>query len=111
MGFNSGFKGLRLLPFIQNYCYLIRGSVLTLSNDSLVASLSGCFCMSWPRDIRFRGSHINFILLPYGSFKTKCPVSQGDKAYRLHKEENLDFYSLAKHGKLRSWSYRLNGGY
>ena len=66
--------------------------MLTLPSDSLVARLPSCFCMSWPRDIIFRGSHINFILLPYGCFKTKCPISQGNKARRLHKEENLDFF-------------------
>ena len=65
--------------------------MLTLPSDSLVARLPSCFCMSWPRDIIFRGSHINFILLPYGCFKTKCPISQGNKARRLHMEENLDF--------------------
>jgi hypothetical protein len=73
---------IRLLPFIQNYSYLIGGSVLALPSDSMVASLPSCFCVSWPRDIRFRGPHINFILLPYGCFKTKCPISQRDKARR-----------------------------
>jgi hypothetical protein len=66
--------------------------VLTLPSDSLVACLPGCFCMSWPRDIRFRGSHISFFLLRYRCYKTKRPISQGDTARRLHKEENLDFY-------------------